>query len=102
MGDAENGFDPLLRDSTKKGKEEKVGGEKEQERETKKPIRTPVRPTQLKMATPTASSAAASLPATPSLKIRLPPTQARLLSTRNLSSSAATLPSAQIDTSTPR
>lgn len=96
----ENGFD-LLRDSTKKGKEEKVGGEKEQERETKKPIRTPVRPTHLNMAIPTASPATASLPTTPSLKIRLPPIQTRP-STLNISSSAATLPSAHVDTSTPR
>ena len=92
--DAENGFEPLPRDSTKKGKGEKVGGEKEQERETKKPIRTPVRPTQLNMATSTASPANASLPTTPSLKIRLP----RLQHFKY----AATLPSAHIDTPTPR
>lgn len=90
-GDAENGFEPLPRDSAKRGKEEKAG---EQEREAKKPIRTPVRPTQLNMAsshaTPTSSTP--SLPTTPSLKIRLPRP-----STLNISKSAAPLPSAHTD-----
>jgi len=97
-GDAENGFEPLPRDSAKRGKEEKVG---EQERETKKPMRTPVRPTQLNVAsshiTPAALSATGSLPTTPSLKIRLPRP-----STLNISSNAATLPSAHTETPNPR
>jgi hypothetical protein len=63
----------------------------------KKATRTPVRPTHLNMGTPTVPSATASLPTTPSLKIRLPRP-----STLNISSGAATLPSTHTDTSTPR
>lgn len=103
-GDAENGFEPLPRDPAKRGKDGrergKDGGEKEQEREVKKSIRSAVRPAQFNVtsshATPVGSSATASLPTTPSLKIRLPRP-----STLNISSSAATLSSAHAVTDTP-